>query len=529
MKNINHDPNLRPAASTLSRITGSANPAVEEQIRSLLDDISDLVLVLGPGGVVHFASASLPRVLGYSADEVVGRAWSDLLSSEDLPRWTAAMREAELSPGKSVFAEERVRHQDGSWRQFESRYRLLRNDTGAPLLLLTGRDVTERRQVEARFLRAERLDKIGTLAEGIAHDLNNIFSPILMSIQFLRETVAEDQKSLVATLEKSAHRGAAVVKQITMLARGLEGERVILQPKHLLRDLVAILKETFPRDIQVKLDIPADLWTIFAEAAQFHHLMMNLCLNARDAMPGGGTLSVKAENATLDENFVCLRPGGRPGPFVLVTISDTGSGVSPPSAEAALHPLPDAPDDSVLAIAARIVKGHHGFMDVQADPGKGCAFRVYLPAADVNARSSAPPPEQLRGHGELILAVDDEASVREITKSTLEQFGYRCVTAADGTEAVGAFASLKNDVAAVLVDLRMPLMDGATTIRVLRRMQPDLKIVVSSGITASAEHADDHGVKPNAFLLKPYTALKLLTVLNEVLRDPAVEAAPRGK
>jgi len=312
---------------------------------------------------------------------------------------------------------------------------------------------------------------------------------------------------------------------VLSFARGVEGERVALQPKHLIKEIVKILRETLPKSIEISYQVPEGLWIISADATQMHQVLMNLCVNARDAMPDGGSISISAENTFLDESYARMHIEAKAGQFVVITVSDTGPGMTAEIQSRIFEPFFTTKEMTKgtglgLSTALTIVKSHGGFINVYSELHKGTQFGLYLPALDSPgiAEAGALQTDLPCGNGELILIVDDEESIREITGSTLETFGYRVLKASDGTEAVALYAEHRNEIAVVLTDMLMPFMDGPATIRALQKMNAEVKIIAASGLTAghTAGEASLEGVK--IFLSKPYTAEKLLKALAEVLR-----------
>src|SRR6185295_396847 len=418
-------------------------------------------------------------------------------------------------------------HRDGSEIIVESRWTLVRDESGTPTsILVINTDITEKKRMESQFLRAQRMESIGTLAGGIAHDLNNVLSPILMAIDMLQlKATDETSKKWFEVLRANAERGGNMVRQVLSFARGVEGERVALQPKHLIKEIVKILRETLPKSIEINFQLPDDLSIVSADATQIHQVLMNLCVNARDAMLEGGSISIKAENTFLDENYARMHLEAKPGRFVVVTVSDTGPGMSPEIQSRIFEPFFTTKEMSKgtglgLSTALTIVKSHGGFMNVYSEVNKGSQFALYLPALEApgKAEPGALQTDLPTGNGELILVVDDEESIREITRGTLETFGYTVLTASDGTEAVALYADKKNEIAAVLTDMVMPFMDGPATIRALQRMNPNVRIIAASGLGTGLHAGEGTLEGVSVFLNKPYTAEKLLKTLAEVLR-----------
>ncbi len=382
-------------------------------------------------------------------------------------------------------------------------------------------DLTERKKLELQFLRAQRMESIGTLAGGIAHDLNNVLSPIMMAIEVLRMRFPDAESlHLLDILSTSAQRGADMVRQVLSFARGVEGRRMEVQIRHLVQDMEKTVRDTFLKSIEMRTMLPNDLWTVVGDPTQLYQVLMNLCVNARDAMPHGGRLTISAENLMLDAHYARLNPEAKPGPYVFIQVEDTGSGIPPGILEKIFDPFFTTKEVGKgtglgLSTSLAIIKSHGGFMRVYSEMGKGTKFHINLPArTEASAAAAEIAAELPRGHGELILVVDDEASVRLITQRTLETFGYRVLLAADGSEAVAIYATRKAEIAVVLTDMTMPVMDGLATIHVLMKLDPSVRIIAASGLSANSQIAS-LGVKH--FLPKPYTAETLLKVLKEVL------------
>jgi PAS domain S-box-containing protein len=386
-------------------------------------------------------------------------------------------------------------------------------------------DLTERKKLEQQFLRAQRMESIGTLAGGIAHDLNNILAPIMMSIDVLKLLVSEPQaRDILQTIEVSSKRGADIVRQVLSFARGMEGERIEVQPKHLLKDIESIIRDTFPKNIRQGMTFPDDPWTILGDPTLLHQILLNLCVNARDAMPNGGKLTIRVENTVLDAQYAAMNREAKPGRYVLISVTDTGTGIPAEIQDKIFEPFFTTKELGKgtglgLSTVMGIVKSHGGAINVYSELGKGTTFRIYLPAMENSSEARKKKTQSVdlpRGKGEMILIVDDEASVLTITSQTLQAFGYRMMTASDGAEAVAVYAKHQHEIAVVLTDMMMPVMDGVATIRALRRINPAIKIIAASGLNAnSGIKESDAGV--THFLMKPYTAGALLKTLRSVL------------
>jgi len=501
----------------------------EEQIleqAALLDQAQDAILVRDLDHNIRFWNKGAEKIYGWTAEEAIGKNVKDLLFKEPSVQFAEA-RKAVLADGEWQ-GEIRQTRRDGEEITVESRWTLVRDEKGQPnSILVINTDITEKKRMESQFLRAQRMESIGTLAGGIAHDLNNVLSPILMAIDMLQlKTTDAASKKWLDVLRTNAERGGNMVRQVLSFARGVEGERVALQPKHLIKEIVKILRETLPKSLEISFQIPNDLWIISADATQMHQVLMNLCVNARDAMPEGGSIAIKAENVFVDENYARMHLEAKPGRFVMISVADTGPGMTPEIQSRIFEPFFTTKEMTKgtglgLSTALTIVKSHGGFINVYSELHKGSQFTLYLPAVDMPgaADAAALQTNLPLGHGELVLVVDDEESIREITRGTLETFGYKVLTASDGTEALALYADKKNEIAVVLTDMVMPFMDGPATIRALQRMDPKVRIIAASGLGAGQRAGEGALEGVSVFLNKPYTAEKLLNTLAQVLKD----------
>jgi signal transduction histidine kinase/CheY-like chemotaxis protein len=409
----------------------------------------------------------------------------------------------------------------------DSRWTFLRDRNDSPqAILVVNTDITDKKALQAKFLRAQRLESVGRLAGGIAHDLNNILSPLPMAVAMLREEVrSESGQAMLDTVESSAQRGANIVKQILTFARGIDGKRVVLQPKYLIKEMAKWIKETFPKSIVLKTEIPDKLWELNGDVTQLLQVLMNLCVNARDAMPNGGALTLGAENLWIDEVHSQLLPGIKAGNYVLLTVTDTGTGIPQEIIDRIFDPFfttkkPDQGTGLGLSTALGLVRGHGGVVQVRSKIGQGTQFRIYLPAE--TAKTPAPPetvPQSLpKGNGEWILLVDDEAIIQEVTKKNLERYGYRVLTANDGKEAVTLYAKNQADIKVVLTDLNMPFMDGVAAIKAMKQTNPQAKFIVATGVGSSTYNENTPELKGHHFLIKPFSTEQLLCAVHKALQ-----------
>ena len=378
-----------------------------------------------------------------------------------------------------------------------------------------------------QFLRAQRMESIGTLAGGVAHDLNNILTPILMAVQMLQLKVTdESSQRMLEVLRISAERGGELVKQILSFARGVAGERIEIQPKHLLQEVVKILQETLPKSIRVQVQFDPDLPLVSGDATQLQQVLINLCINARDAMPNGGTLSIEAKRVVIDDTYAEMLPDATSGHFLQILVTDTGTGIAPEHLNRIFDPFFTTKEVGKgtglgLATVLSIIKSHEGFVNVYSELGHGTKFSFFLPAlsAETSITAVKPLPQLPPGKGELILVVDDEAAIRQIAQTILENFNYRVMTANDGAEAIARFAQHQEEIKVVLTDMVMPVMDGTLLIRAIRTISPQAKIIASSGFAESnkLEEAAADGV--NHFIAKPYSTQVLLETLAKLLSE----------
>ncbi|MCB1278014.1 PAS domain S-box protein [Prosthecobacter sp.] len=476
---------------------------------------------------LEFVSEGCREITGYEADELVSNrraSFGELIHPDDQEHYRRSVDEA-VAAGRRFEMTYRIRRADGEERWIWERGQGIPSEQG-DLQYIEGfmTDVTEKRRMESQFLRAQRMESIGTLAGGIAHDLNNILTPILMSLTILRMKLSHPRDiELLNTLESSANRGADMVRQILSFARGVENRSMLLSPREIIRDIEHLILETFPKEIQLIVTCDDDIWNLEADPTQLHQVLLNLSVNARDAMPDGGRLAISAVNLDVDAQFASMHPDATPGPYVVLEVSDSGTGIPAEVRDRIFDPFFTTKEVGKgtglgLATTTGIVKSHHGFIDLSSQTGKGTTFRVFLPAKPSRTKIEArlAPSSGRMGRGELILVVDDEFPILTATTHTLEAFGYRVVTAADGTDALATF--LKNDEqpAAVITDMMMPNMDGPSLIQALLRIHPGLPIIGASGLNQQMQ-AQVSSLGVTHFLSKPYTAGALLEALAALL------------
>jgi PAS domain S-box-containing protein len=498
----------------------------QEKLReqaALINEARDAICVTDLNQCIQFWSKGAERVYGWKEAEVLGKCANDVLVQDAVA--LAAIKEL-INRGQ-WHGELRQSTRDGEKIVVASRWTLLRSADGKPVSILQiATDITEEKRLEAQFLRSQRMESIGALAGGIAHDLNNVLSPIIMAGEFLQMTATDPETTrFLHVIEESARRGADMVKQILAFARGNESQRGTVQIKHLVGDMARVARHTFPKSIQIETKISADVWPLLADPTQLHQVILNLCVNARDAMPEGGKLTLRVENANLQTAIEGMPVGVKLGPYVALKVVDTGTGMPLEVKERIFEPFfttktPDRGTGLGLSTVVTIVKDHGGFLIVESEIGKGTEFHVYLPAKPGLAPqpAEAPGSSSPMGKGQLILVVDDEASIRNIAAQALQMFGYRVVTASDGAEAVAVCAGQKDEIQLMVTDLDMPIMDGRAAIRAIQALVPGLPIIAASGIGSKDFMSDPEEPRVQAVLPKPYHADKLLRTVYSVLQ-----------
>lgn len=493
---------------------------------SALESVANAIVIVKRDGSIDWVNKAFSRLTGYENQSIIGQHTRVLKSGQQNESVYKNLWDTILSG--AVWRGELInKRKDGSMYDEAMTITPVRDrNNEITYFIAVKEDITEKKKMETHMLRSQRMESLGTLAGGIAHDLNNVLSPILMGVDILLPKVTtEQERKTFGIIRSSANRGANIVKQVLAFARGIEGEYSLVQPKHIVREMIQLIKETFPKSITVKSDMPKDIWAIQADVTQMDQVLMNLSVNSRDAMPNGGTLSLSMENIIIDSNYAHLRGEAKPGPYVVFTVSDTGSGISHEIKEKIFDPFfttkePGKGTGLGLSTVIGIVRSHKGFINLYTELDKGTVFKVYIPAVETETIKAMEDVKVVypQGNGELILIIDDEASVREILKAMLENYGYQVITANDGVDGLAQFAQNSSKVTAVITDLMMPHLDGSLTIQGLLKMNPKLVIIATSGlITEHNEVGRIEGIV-DAFIQKPYTTEKLLKTLHNALQ-----------
>ncbi len=523
------------------RIVGTAHDITDRKLAdarireqaSMIDEATDAILVRDLEGRITYWNRGAATLYGWSAEEAIGQSARDLLHSEP-----AAFNDATtlvLSDG-AWSGELKKTTRTGDEVTVDARWTLLRDEIGAPKSVLSiNTDVTERRKLEAQFFRAQRMESIGTLAGGIAHDLNNLLAPIVMAVSVLKKFEKREKMLAVLTnIERSAKRGTELVKQVLSFGRGIEGSRVPVRLVDITSEIEAIISSTFPKNIILEEDLASDLQLVVGDPTQLNQVLLNLCVNARDAMPDGGRLMISGKNASIDEQYASMNRGVSAGRYVVLSVADEGCGMPKEVMDRVFDPFFTTKDTGKgtglgLSTVSGIVRSHSGFINVHSEVGVGSVFRIYLPAAaELHGPVIVPGNAELlpRGRGELILVVDDEASIRGVTAQTLEAFGYRVIVAEDGAQAIGLYAMRRDEIALVLTDMMMPVMDGPALIAALHRINPQVRIIAASGLGANDSIAKASHAGVVHFLAKPFSADAMLTLLRKALSEETLGGGP---
>ena len=499
----------------------------EQKIReqaALLDIATDAILVRNLEQQILFWNKGAERLYGYTAKETLGQNANVLLYSEK----TLQIEEIQSIVVQNGYWYGELNQVTKSGKEIlvESRWTLVKDtETNPKFILVVNTDITEKKLLEEQFYRAQRLESIGTLASGIAHDLNNLLTPMLAVSQLLPmkfPEIDDRTQSLLNILEKNSLRGADLVKQVLSFAKGVECQRSIVQLKHIILEVKQIITETFPKSIDIYTDISKDLYPVYGDATQLHQILINLCVNARDAMSNGGKLMMFARNILVDENYQKINIDAKVGEYILVSIDDTGIGMNPEIQQRIFEPFFTTKGIGKgtglgLSTVLGIVKSHGGFVDVVSKEGQGTKFKIYLPALSDSKTIATTDKKVPTGNGELILVVDDEASICEVMKTSLEAYNYRVITASGGIEGLDLYTKYQQEINVVLIDIMMPGLNGSVVIHNLQKINPKLKIITTSGLNYREliNAAKNAGV--DEFLSKPFTSDELLLALHRVL------------
>lgn len=492
----------------------------EAQIRLITDSLPVLISYIDRNYCYRFVNRGYEEWFKLPREKIENRRiqefFSEVVYKELLPKLTQALS------GQRVIFENNLIY-DGSLHNLEVTYVPDINGDEVMGTYALIQDVTKRKQLERQLLRSQRMESLGTLASGIAHDLNNVLTPILISVQLLGMKHQDKQsQQWLELLENNTRRGADLIRQVMLFVRGMEGNHHSIEAAYLVKQIQQMVEETFPKSIEISTDTGSDLWAVSGDETQLHQVLVNLCVNARDAMPNGGLLKVAAQNFVVDSAYIQTHIDAKIGAYVLLSVSDTGTGIPPEIIDRIFEPFFTTKEFGKgtglgLSTVIGIVKSHGGFITVSSTVNQGTEFKVFLPAIIPPVTTIEEDLEVPTGQGETVLIVDDEAAIREITQKSLETYGYQTLTASNGVEAVSLYMQHPKEINLVMVDMMMPTMDGSMAIRALKAINPEVKIVAISGLITGDQLSEVTGIDVQAFLTKPFTAKDLLITLNQVL------------
>ena len=483
-------------------------------------------------GIVTHWSPGAERFYGFKAAEVLGKKLPARISLP--PEATVAAVQAVRQSGEWS-GQTRIVSSDGQQIDLQVRWVLLDSDKdGPPSILVMGQDAAELRQIKEDRLRAHRHECVGTLAGGIAHDLNNVLQPISMFLDLLRHRLPDaESREMLDAVEANLRRATELVRQILTFSSGVRTEHLAVDVSGLVAEVSNFIRPTFPKTIQLQVSVQENIHTVSGNETQLEQVLLNFCVNARDAMPEGGRLKLDASNFKVDETFMRLHPQARKGDFVRITVSDTGHGIPRPLRKKIFEPFfttkgPEKGTGLGLATAIGIIRNHGGFLTLDTEEGCGSSFHAFLPASLAPAPSKPPTPvpegKQPTGHGEAILIVDDESTVLKVMTRSLEKSGYRVIPAGDGEEGYALYFQHRGDVRLVITDMAMPGMDGPALIAALKKINPSVKIICTSGLGSSSQKETLAELGVHAILSKPCNSRIILQAIQDALAAPSLSS-----
>jgi PAS domain S-box-containing protein len=497
----------------------------ELHFRSLIENVQDIITIIDLQGIVLFDSPAVERILGHPPGEYVGKSAFEFIHPEDAAGVQAALRRAMDNPALPQTTLYRARHADGSWREMEAIGKLMMAE-GLPEFVINSRDVTKSRALEQQFQQAQKMEAVGQLAGGVAHDFNNLLTVILGYGSLLAARFAPDApgREEVDEILRASERAAALTQQLLAFGRKQVFEPVVLCVNELIANFEKMLGRLIGEDVNLVTRLDPFLGNVRADRGQLEQVIMNLAVNARDAMPKGGNLTIETANADLDESYAQHHVTAQPGRYVMVAVSDTGTGMDGETQAHIFEPFFTTKEKGKgtglgLSTAYGIVKQSGGSIWVYSEPGKGTTFKVYLPWVE-EAGPAAPPrlSDSLPTLGtETILIVEDEPAIRALSRQVLERSGYHVLEAGDGKSALELLRTHPEPIHLLLTDLVMPAMGGTELASRLQDKYPTIRVLFMSGYT-------DDGVVRNgmlgpgrAFLQKPFTPAMLVRKIRDVL------------
>ncbi len=506
----------------------------EELFRLITENAADMIAVVDADGRRFYNSPSYERILGYSPRELgTSNAW-DQIHPEDRDKVTSAAAETHRT-GVGTSLEYRMRHKNGNWRTLESRASTILKNGQVEKLVIVNRDVTERKHLEEQFRQSQKMEAVGRLSGGVAHDFNNLLGVIIGYGEIVQQgTVNESPlRSCVDEMLKAGHRAAALTRQLLAFSRQQVMDPRVMDLNVVVKDMEKMLRRLIGEDVQLKTNLDPALLRIKADQGQIEQVVMNLAVNARDAMPNGGELRLASSNFHMDREFVRRYPYPvLVGDYVLLTVTDTGVGMDAATRARVFEPFFTTKEKGKgtglgLSTVYGVVKQSGGYIDVVSEPGAGATFKIYLPKVDVEVSTQQKPaelPESFHGT-ETILIVEDETSLRKLSRHLLELCGYRVIEAENGAQALNLSQQYKDTIQLLLTDVVMPGMSGRVLADQLVLCRPETRVVYMSGYTGQT--VGEHGVlaEGSFFLPKPFTREALARKVREALDGSLALAA----
>jgi PAS domain S-box-containing protein len=498
----------------------------EERFRELTERATDVLVTFDADIRITHWSTGAAEALGWSAEEVLGNDARGLVHPDDGDAAARALEELARAPGAVVPVVVRVRRRDGSWRLLDAACRNLLHLPAVRSIVVNARDVTRQRQLEEQVQASQRLESIGRLAGGVAHDFNNLLTVILSCAEGLGRDLGEGHPGAedVREIRDAGERARDLTRQLLAFARRQLIAPAVLDLNDLVRDSEKLLRRVLGEDVDLAVQLTPELWPVRCDPAQIQQVILNLAVNARDAMPRGGKLTIETSNLVLDEQHAAAHPGVSPGPHVLLAVSDSGEGMTPEARAHLFEPFfttkPMGQGTGLgLATVYGIVRQSGGHVWVYSEPGRGTTFKIHFPRTEVAEAATAPPPRPPRTSGgkETVLVVEDDPRVREVTVRALRGAGYRVLAAGDGREALAVASAADGPVHLLVTDVVMPERSGRQVAEELGRRLPALRVLFVSGYTQNT--IVHHGVLDAGveFLPKPFTPSVLLARVREVL------------
>ncbi len=500
----------------------------EEYFRSLIEQAMDIIAVLDAEGALRYASPSVLPLLGYAPEDLVGLSIFALVHPDDVDETLRVFSEGVATGQGGRLLELRLRHKDGTFRHLEAIGRYLLDDPLVKGVVINARDVTERRALERQFLQAQKMEAVGRLAGGVAHDFNNLLTAILGYADLLLDGLPalSPLRPDLEEIRNAANRAGTLTRQLLAFSRKQVLEMRVLDLNELVADMDKMLRRLLGEDIDVLTKLDPALGAVRADGGQLEQVILNLAVNARDAMPDGGRLTIETRNAELDDSYVREHVSVQPGRYVMLAVSDTGTGMSAETMSHVFEPFfttkePGKGTGLGLATVYGIVKQSGGYVWCYSERGEGTSFKVYLPRVDAPVEqfpARVVLPRTVRTVGsETILLVEDEAGLRALTRRLLERHGYTVLEAGTADTALALAREHVGPIHLLLADVVLPGASGPTLAGELLPRRADLKVLFMSGYTEDAIVRRGVLAPNTAFINKPFSAEGLAAKVREVL------------